>query len=342
MEFDLMTAGSTWSGNAELAQQVEGAGFSGMLWTEIHQVPWMQIAAAAMAAPSLTFTTGIAVAFPRSPMLTAQVAWELAGNTGGRFRLGLGSQVKAHITRRYATTYDKPAERMRDYVAAVKACLRAFRGEEKLSHDGPFYQLTLLPGWAVPPGHQHGHVKVDISAVGPLMVKVAAELADGVHVHPLHSMPYLHNRLLPSLAEGAKGVGRDPAEIDLIVPVFIVPGDSPEEREALARRARGQIAFYGTTPNYSFQFDDLGYEGMTAKLGERLRAGDTEGMADLITDEMLDHFAVVGTWDDVAAKLRDRYGGVAARVVSYLGEDQIRSDPAQRARWAELARAVRG
>jgi probable F420-dependent oxidoreductase len=342
MEFDLMTAGSTWSGNAELAQQVEGAGFSGMLWTEIHQVPWMQIAAAAMAAPSLTFTTGIAVAFPRSPMLTAQVAWELAGNTGGRFRLGLGSQVKAHITRRYATTYDQPAERMRDYVAAVKACLRAFRGEEKLSHEGPFYQLTLLPGWAVPPAHDFGDVKVDISAVGPLMVKVAAELADGVHVHPLHSMPYLHNRLLPALAEAAKGVGRDPAEVDLIVPVFIVPGDTPEEREALARRARGQIAFYGTTPNYSFQFDDLGYEGMTAKLGERLRAGDTEGMADLITDEMLDHFAVVGTWDEVVAKLRERYTGVAARVVSYLGEDQIRSDPAQRSRWGELARAVRG
>jgi probable F420-dependent oxidoreductase len=274
-------------------------------------------------------------------MLSAQVAWELAGNTGGRFRLGLGSQVKAHITRRYATAYDKPAERMRDYVAAVKACFRAFRGEEKLAHDGPFYPLTLLPGWAIPPRHDHGDIKVDISAVGPLMVKVAAELADGVHVHPLHSMPYIHNRLLPSLADGAKAVGRDPAEIDLIVPVFIAPGDTPEERAALVQRAKGQIAFYGTTPNYSFQFDDLGYEGMTAKLGEKLRAGDTEGMADLITDEMLDHFAVVGPWDEVADKLRSRYQGVAARVVSYLGEDRILADPAQLARWGELARAVR-
>ena len=264
-----MTAGSTWTGNAELAQQVEGAGFSGMLWTEIHQVPWMQIAAAAMAAPSLTFTTGIAVAFPRSPMLTAQVAWELAGNTGGRFRLGLGSQVKAHITRRYATTYDKPAERMRDYVAAVKACLRAFRREEKLSHEGPFYQLTLLPGWAIPPAHDYGDVKVDISAVGTAHGQGGGGAGRRRPRPPaaLHALPPQ-----PAAARRwprrAKAVGRDPAEIDLIVPVFIVPGDTPEERAALARRARGQIAFYGTTPNYSFQFEDLGYEGMTAKLGE--------------------------------------------------------------------------
>ena len=138
-----MTGSSTWSDAAELAKTLEDNGFSGMLYTETGQVPWMQIAAAAMAAPSLTFTTGIAVAFPRSPMVSAQVAWELAGETQGKFRLGLGSQVKGHVTRRYASEFSQPAKRMKDYVEAVKACLRAFRGEEKLSHDGrPIHGLA--------------------------------------------------------------------------------------------------------------------------------------------------------------------------------------------------------
>ena len=166
MEFDLMTGSSTWGEAAELAQAVEGAGFSGMLYTETGQVPWMQLAAAAMAAPSLTFTTGIAVAFPRSPMVSAQLAWELAGETRGRFRLGLGSQVKGHVVRRYSSEFDRPAARMRDYVLAVKACLRAFRRDEKLSHEGEFFNLSLLPAQWMPRRHDYGDVKVDISSVG--------------------------------------------------------------------------------------------------------------------------------------------------------------------------------
>ena len=126
MEIDIMTGGTTWAESAELATMLQDAGFSGMLYTETSQVPWMQITAAALAAPDLYFTTGIAVAFPRSPMVSAAVAYEIAGNTGGRFRLGLGSQVKAHVTRRYSSEFDRPAARLRDYVEAVKASWRAF------------------------------------------------------------------------------------------------------------------------------------------------------------------------------------------------------------------------
>ncbi len=183
-----MTGSSTWSAAGELARSVEEQGFSGMLYTETGQVPWMQIAAAAIAAPSLTFTTGIAVAFPRSPMVSAQVAWELAGETNGRFRLGLGSQVKGHVVRRYSAEFDHPARRLLDYVNAVKACFRAFRGEERLSHEGEFYNLSLLPDAWKPRSHDFGDIKIDISSVGPIMNKVAGEVADGVHVHPMHSM----------------------------------------------------------------------------------------------------------------------------------------------------------
>lgn len=341
MEFDVMTGGSTWAESADLARTLEANGISGLLYTETSQTPWMLIAAAAMAAPSLTYTTGIAVAFPRSPMVSAATAWELAQNTEGRFRLGLGSQVKAHIERRYGAEFDKPGPRMKDYVSAVKACLRAFRGEEKLNHDGPFYQLSLLPGQWAPAKHEYGDIKVDISAVGPYMVKAAGEVADGIHVHPFHSMPYIQNRLLPQVAEGAAKAGRSPDEVDLIVPVFAVPGDSPEERAPLLHRAKTQIAFYGSTKNYGFQFDDLGFDGTSAVLNGKLKAGDISGMADTITDEMLEHYAVVAEWDDMADALIDRYKGAAARLVMYLAAESIHRDPSAVGKWGEVSRAVR-
>ncbi len=203
MEFDVMTRATTWDSMADLARRVEAAGFSGMLFTEGAQVPWMNIAAASLAAPKLHFSTGIAIAFARSPMISAQIAWELAQNTKGRFRLGLGSQVKAHIERRYASPFDKPAPQMKDYLLAVKACLKAFRREAPLQHDGPYYKLSLLTEQWTPARHDYEDIKIDISAVGPIMVRVAGEVADGVHVHPMHSMHYIKNRLLPGLAEGA-------------------------------------------------------------------------------------------------------------------------------------------
>jgi len=341
MEFDLMTGGLTWNESAALAVDLEAAGFSGMLFTEAGNVPWMMIQAAAMAAPTLTFTTGIAVAFPRSPMISAQVAWEMARNTEGRFRLGLGSQVKGHVERRYGAVFDKPAPHMRDYVGAVKACLRAFRGEEKLAHEGPYYALSLLPAQWAPPRHDFEDVKIDISAVGPMMCRVAGELCDGLHVHPMHSMPYLENRLLPAVAEGAARAGRSASDIDLIVPVFAIPGDTPEERARATQVARTQIAFYGSTRNYAFQFDDLGFPGTTEKLGRLMKAGDVAGMAGTITDEMLGYFSVSARWDDLADALRDRYAGIATRVVSYLAMDDIRRNPANLVRWGEIAKALR-
>jgi probable F420-dependent oxidoreductase len=273
-------------------------------------------------------------------MVSAATAYELAGNTDGRFRLGLGSQVKAHVVRRYSSDYDRPAARMRDYVLAVKACFRAFDRTEKLAHDGEFYQLSLLPDEWAPARHDH-EMKVDISAVGPIMTRVAGEVADGIHVHPLHSMHYIENRLLPGVAEGAARAGRDPSEVDLIIPVFACPGDTPEERAPYVARAKQQIAFYGSTPNYAFQFDDLGFEGTTGRIREKMKAGDLAGMAEQITDEMLDVFALVAPWDEMAGRLVHRYRGTASRTVMYLGESQMRSDPSQLHKWGEVAAAVR-
>ena len=341
MDFDLMVGGMTWQQSADLAQALQQNRFSGMLFTETGTTPWMQIASAATAAPDLDFSTGIAVAFPRSPMISAQIAWELALNTQGRFRLGLGSQVKGHVVRRYSAPFDRPAPQMRDYVAALQACLRAFRGEEKLSHEGPYYQLSYLPAAWSPPRHDYEDVKVDISAVGPHMCRLAGELCDGVHVHPMHSMHYIEHRLLPAVAQGADRAQRDVAEVDLIVPVFAVAGDTVEERAAMLQRAKTQIAFYGSTPNYAFQFDDLGFHGTTQQLGALMKAGDMAGMAQPINDDMLQHFALVSRWDDMADQLRQRYAGVAARVVTYLTAEDIRKNPQNLPRWGEIAKAVR-
>ena len=341
MEFDIKTSADSWDKIAKLARNVEVMGASGLLFTEAGHTPWMMMTAAAIAAPSLQLSTGIAVAFPRSPMVTAQIAWELAGNTKGKFRLGLGSQVKPHIERRYGVDFEKPAKRMRDYMLAVRACFNAFRGEARLEHEGPFYKLNLLtPHWS-PARHDFEDIKLDMSAVNPLMLGVAGEVADGIHVHPMHSMPYIENRLIPKVSEGAAKAGRSLDEIDLIVPVLAVPGDTPEERMALEREAKAAIGFYGSTPVYAFQFNDLGYQGKRQVLAEKLRVGDREGMINLVSDEMLNQFGLSARWDDMADQLIARYKGVASRVVMYFATQSIAADPRNHGRWTEIARAVR-
>lgn len=335
-----MIAEAPWSETANLARSVEEAGFSGVVFTETSHAPWMSIAAAAMATQRLELATGIAVAFARSPMAMAAMAWEIAENSHGRFRLGLGSQVKAHIERRYGMAYDPPGPRLRDYVQAVKACFRSFGTGEPLRHEGPYYKLSLLPEAWTPSNHSFGEIKVDVAAVNPWMCAMAATVADGIHVHPLHSANYLKNRLIPVVEEASEAAGRDASGVELIVPVFVVPGDSVEERADLLKRARTQVAFYGSTKNYSFQFDDLGFEGTSARLNERLKQGDIEGMSAVITDEILSHFAVVGRWDEIADSLATRYGGIATRLVMYLTEESINADPKVLGKWGEIARAV--
>ncbi len=340
VHLDVMTEPGSWADVQQLARDTAATGFSGLVFTEMRQPPWISVVAAHHAAPALHLATGIAVAFPRSPMVTAQTAWELAEATSGRFRLGLGSQVRAHIERRYGTEFEPPVARLRDYVLAVKACWRAFRGEAPLEHDGPFYRLSLLPAMGRPRRHGHEDLTVDIAAVGRAMVRAAGEVADGIHVHPLHSVPYLRNRLLPALDEGAARGGRDADDVHLLIPVFAAPGDTPAERAPLVQRCRTQVAFYGSTRNYAFQFDDLGFEGTSARLNERLKAGDVAGMAALITDEMLEHFAVVCRWDELADRLAERYGGLAHRLIMYTAADALTKDPTSLGRWAEVARAV--
>ncbi len=323
----------------EYARAVEAAGLHGIVYVESGRTAYLSVGAAALAAPSLQYSTGIAVAFPRSPTITAANAWELQDITSGKFRLGLGTQVRAHIERRYGVDFDPPGPRMREYIQAVKALFRSFRGHG-LDFDGEFHELSLMPDMWSPGPIDFPDPPVDVAAVGPWMVQMAGAVADGVHVHPFHSRTYLDEHLLPGLREGADDAGRSLDELTLSVPVFTIVGDTEEERARWRDRARYQIAFYGSTKNYSFMFDMLGFDGTSAAINDRLKAGDLPGMAALITDEMLEHFAVVTPWDDLADALVARYGGVATRLVMYLAEPSIADDPAALGRWGEVARAV--
>lgn len=336
-----MTGNNSLADVARLAVDWERLGFSGITLTETGRTAYLSAAVAAVAAPSLSLTTGIAVAFPRSPMITASTAWELAEATRGRFVLGLGTQVKAHIERRFGVAFDPPGPRLREYVQAVKACFRAFNGDEKLSFAGDYYNLSLLPAAWNPGPIPWPNVPVYISAVGPWMTRMAGEVADGIHVHPLHSMPYLNDVLLPKVAEGAAIGKRSVDDVALAIPVFTIVGDSEEERATWKDRARSQIAFYGSTRNYAFQFEMLGFEGVSARLNERLKAGDLAGMSALITDEMLEHFAVTTTWDELADALTTRYRGVASRLIMYFAQPQMDRSPETAGRWGEVARTVR-
>jgi probable F420-dependent oxidoreductase len=338
MRFDLMTTAQPLPRLRQLAIDAERAGFSGLVITESGRSAYLSCAVAALDT-ELNILTGVAVAFPRSPMVTAQVAWELAEASGGRFRLGIGTQVRAHIERRYGSEFEHPGPRLREYVEALRAIFAGFRGAP-LAFEGEHWKLSLLPAMWSPGAIDVADPPIDIAAVNPWMLRMAGEVADGVHVHPLNSPTYLRETVQPSVAEGAKAAGRDASDVQLIVPVFTAPGDTPEARAPWWERARFQVAFYGSTPNYGFIFDQLGFEGTTPRIREKQKAGDIAGMAGCIPDDLLEHFCVSGDWGEVADQLIARYRGSADRVVSYFAGGEWGRDPSRLGPWGELAKAV--
>ena len=279
--------------------------------------------------------SSISSIFTRSAPIYAMSANTLNALSQGRALLGLGTSPPYFVKHWHSMEFTRPVSRLKDYIRIVRGILES---QEKMQYEGHAVVCRDFVLAVDPPANK---IPLYAGVIGPQMIAAAGEVADGVHVHPVHSLAYIRNRLLPEVAAGAAKAGRSANAVDLIIPVFAVPGDTPEERAALLRRAKTQIGFYGSTPNYAFQFDDLGFEGTSARLNEKLKAGDVDGMADTITEELLDHFAVVAAWDDLADALVERYRGTAARLVMYLAEEGIERDPRSVGRWGEIARAVR-
>ena len=335
VRIDVMTIPQPLGQTAELARRTQAAGFSGLLFTETGRTAYLNAAVASQAAPGLELSTGVAVAFPRSPFVTAATAWELQEATGGKFRLGLGTQVRTHVVRRYGMAFDRPGPRLRDYVLAVKACFAAFR-TGKLDHHGEFYALDFItPQWSAGP-IDAPDPKVDVAAVNPWMLRMAGEVADGLHIHPLGEPGYLTRHAVPNIAEGAAKAGRSPSDIAMIVPVMTIVGDTDEERDHERQFVRASMAFYGSTPNYAFIWDQAGFEGTTARIREKQQAGDFAGMAAQITDEHIAAFATESTWDGLADALTEKYAGIATRLVLY----NALGDNGRFERYGEVARRL--
>jgi probable F420-dependent oxidoreductase len=342
MKLDAMAMGLPLREAQRLAQDVEEAGFSGLWFTEGGRTAYLGAAAAALATEHLDIGTGSAVAIPRSPMVTASVAWELAEATQGRFVHGLGTQVKAHIERRYGVVpYEHPGPWLREYVLALRAIFRGFQGEEKLDFHGDRYDLDLLPATWSPGPIEHPDVPIYLSGVRPWMLRAVGEVADGLHVHPLHSRKYLDDVIAPNVAAGLEGAGRTTTDVTLACPVLTIVGDTDEEVAKWRELARFQLAFYGSTRTYREVFEIHGWPGTSEKLHEHQRSGDLAAMGATVTDEMLDAFAVTATWDDLAVRLEERYRGVQhpVRVICYFAGRSLREDDTFD-QWQAVARAV--
>jgi len=285
------------------AARAEKLGHASVWVTEEGTDPFLQAYAAATATSNVRVGTAVTVAFARSPMTTATSAWQLASVSEGRFVLGIGSQVKAHIERRYSMPWGKPLAQMRDYIAALRAIWHSWRTGERLDHSGQYYTHTLSAPFWRPEVHDH-HIPIWLAAVGPRMVELAGEVCDGLLLHPFSNREYEETVLLSALRRGMEKAGRSPGSVEVSRPVFMVMGDDDKDRADRLQQARRQLAFYASTPAYRPVLAAVGLEYLQPRLSDLVRDQRWEAMADLVDDDFLRHFVVVGTPEQMPALTR--------------------------------------
>lgn len=298
----------------EMSAEVEHAGFDGAYTFEGKSDPFIPLAAAALRTERLELMTSIAVAFSRNPMNLAYIGNDLQTLSGGRFTLGLGSQVKAHIERRFSMPWGKPVSRMRDMVLAIKAIWQSWQAGGPLNYEGEYYRHTLMSPVFAPPPNPHGAPKIFIAGVGPVMTELAAEVAEGYFVHPFNTSHSLHELSLVALARGLQKAGKPRDQFTISAQVVTATGLNEQEIVQAVAAARNQIAFYASTPAYLPILQCHGWEGLQREANALARAGKWAEMAALIDDDMLRTFAAVGTPAQVAAQIVQRYRGVADRI----------------------------
>lgn len=289
----------------------EEAGFDGAVALENAHGPIPPLAVAALATSRIQLGTAVAIAFPRSPTITAHAAWDLNKASGGRFYLGLGSQVKGHNERRYGIEWVPPGPRMRDYIGAVRAVWTAWETETPIDYHSKHYTLTLTTPNFSPRPLGLPRIPIAMSAVGPVMLRVAGEVADGVRLHPFSTRRYLEEVSLAHVSDGLERSGRPRSQIEVVSGAFIATGANEEDVMKMREYVRFRIAFYCSTRSY---WHVLRLHGME-ELGERLRPLPAENrwdeMAAMIPEDVIELFATVGTYDEIGAKIAARYEGLA-------------------------------
>jgi probable F420-dependent oxidoreductase len=314
------------SGIAEQAKRAEAIGYDGVWSAETGHDPFLPIAIGAAATEKLEFGTGIAVAFARNPMNLAVLANDLQDLSAGRFILGLGSQIKPHITKRFSMPWSHPAPRMRELILAIRAIWAAWETGEKLDFRGEFYTHTLMTPFFNPGKNPYGNPRILLAAVGELMTEVAGEAGDGLLVHGFTTERYLREVSLPALERGAAKAGKTRADLTVSYPGFVVTGASEADVEAASAAVRQQIAFYGSTPAYRPVLELHGWGDLHPELNTLSKRGEWVKMGELIDDEVLDAFAVVCPIDQVATQVKARFGDVVDRFSFYapykIGPDE--------------------
>jgi len=316
MKVDTILSAAEWAALPQQARRLEEAGYDAVWTSEVSHDPFLPLGVVAAATTRIAMGTAIAVAFARSPMTTAYIANDLQAVSRGRFILGLGSQIKAHITRRFSMPWGKPTPQMREYILALRAIWASWNEDRPLDVQGEYYRHTLMTAMFRPEPNPYGPPKVYLAAVGTAMTKVAGEVADGLVVHGFTTERYLREVTLPALAEGAERAGRSRDDIEVTCPGFVVLDDGGDVAARITA-VRRQIAFYGSTPAYRPVLALHGWGELADRL-HALSVGTDEGrwaaMGELIDDEVLHAFAVTGTPREAGAELKRRYGDIVDRV----------------------------
>ncbi|MEE2674923.1 MAG: TIGR03617 family F420-dependent LLM class oxidoreductase [Myxococcota bacterium] len=320
----------------ERARQIEAKGYDGAVSAEVSSDPFMPLLLAAEHTERIELMTSIAVAFARNPMTMAQVGHDLNAYSKGRAVVGLGSQIRPHITKRFSMEWSHPAARMREFILAMRAVWDCWYREEKLDFRGEFYQHTLMTPMFTPRNTEYGAPAVSLAAVGPLMTEVAGEVADGLIAHAFTTQRYLREVTLPALERGFAKSGRARADFEITCPVFVVSGADEKSFEASRRGVAQQVSFYGSTPAYRPVLEMHGWGDLQTELTRMSKQGLWVEMGGLITDEILNEFAVVAEPGQVAGEIVSRYGGV---VDAWLGMVPG-SDPDLERQTLETLRAI--
>jgi probable F420-dependent oxidoreductase len=318
LDAGLGTEGDYLRGIDQSARAAEDLGFAGLWTSETKHDAFLPLAIAANESHRIELGTSVAIAFSRSPMEMAQTAWDLQDLSDGRFVLGLGTQVKAHITRRFSMPWDRPAARLREYIMALREIWDSFQNEGPLQFEGEFYRHTLMTPFFNPGPIDHPQIPVYIAGVNTRLARLAGEACDGFHVHPFHSPEYVRQTVKPAIAEGAEGVGRDPGQVTLATSAFVISAESEEEAAEQRESVRAQISFYASTPTYRSVLEAHGWEAVGEKLGTMAREKKWREMPALITNEMLTAFAVEAAPAELGTALGDRYDGLIDRVALYI------------------------
>ncbi len=314
MKVESAIVATSIAGLAEHARRLEQAGYDSVITPEAGHDPFLPLMIIAEHTQRLKFGTGVAIAFPRSPMVTAQIAWDLQRFSGGRFLLGMGTQVKGHNERRYSTPWPSPpGPRLREYILCLKAIFKTFQTGARPDFQGKYYQFTLIspffnPGPNEPPADR---VPIYISAVNRYNCRLVGELCDGIRMHGFNTAKYTREVILPAIKEGAEKAGRDMSEIDIVAGTFVITGKNWDEVEKAKAPVRQQLSFYASTRAYFPVLEVHGWQEVGQRLFRLSMEGRWTEMASAITDEMLDEFAIVAPYDELVPRLKERFAGLA-------------------------------